>query len=186
MHVSVKHLWGLSVVLHCVTFSLISSPFAMPHGKIVKAYGGSTSMSETSTERSSSNSQWPVIPKGKGKGKQQYDDMRWSASGRTIQLRQCFNSNIQCSFCKDVGHHTSNCVRALEARVKHVAVDCARGRHQPYLHGCWRCDWCGIHIYERDVIRNNYDVWQKSTLMQEELKDRWMLSDAERERMLRQ
>lgn len=184
-----KHSWSSSVLLHFASLvSLECWLFVMPRGEITRrycSYAASSTRSDEGSQLSSAESQYPVFPKGKGKGKSKYDDMRWNNNGKSIQLRQCFSSAITCSFCKEPGHHTSNCVKALEARVKHVAVDCARGRHQPYLHGCWRCDWCGIHIHERDVMRNNFEQWQKSTLMQEELNDRWMLDDAERQRLLR-
>lgn len=174
-------------MLHFVPFSsCLLFGFVMPHGGITRRYVSSVPSSAISERtESSSESQYPIPPKGKGKGKVQYDDMRWNPNGKVVYLGQRVNHRIVCSFCKEPGHHTSNCVKALEARVKHVAVDCARGYHQPYLHGCWRCDWCGTHIHEEDVIKNNFELWQKSTLIQERLKAQWMLSDAERERLLR-
>lgn len=68
-----------------------------------------------------------------------------------------------CVFCKEPGHHVGNCVKALEDRVKHVAVDCSRGIHYPYLHGVWRCDWCFEHLHESDVRDNHPALWRKET-----------------------
>lgn len=73
------------------------------------------------------------------------------------------SSTKKCVFCKQPGHHVGNCVEALEDRVKHVAVDCARGIHFPYLHGVWRCEWCQEHLYETDVRDLHPALWRTET-----------------------
>lgn len=80
---------------------------------------------------------------------------------------QARSSTSKCVFCKEPGHHVGNCVKALEDRVKHVAVDCARGVHYPYLHGVWRCEWCQEHLYERDVRDLHPALWRKETNKEE-------------------
>lgn len=79
-----------------------------------------------------------------------------------------------CCFCKEPGHHVGNCVKALEDRVAHVAVDCARGVHYPFLHGVWRCEWCWEHLDERDVYKNDPALWRRETFKEREKWDRYM------------
>lgn len=79
-----------------------------------------------------------------------------------------------CCFCKEPGHHVGNCVKALQDRVAHVAVDCSRGVHYPFLHGVWRCEWCWEHLDERDVYRNDPALWRRETYKEREKWDRHM------------
>lgn len=62
-------------------------------------------------------------------------------------------SDDRCMACDEPGHHVGNCVKAIRDRAGSVAVDCVEGRHFPYLHGVWRCQYCHMHLYDADVKR---------------------------------
>lgn len=92
---------------------------------------------------------------------------------RSMQIQAKSKTKI-CCFCKVPGHHVGNCVKALEDRVAHVAVDCARGVHYPFLHGVWRCEWCWEHLDERDVYKHDPALWRRETCKEREKWDRYM------------
>lgn len=56
-----------------------------------------------------------------------------------------------CWICREPGHDASNCLQGLMNRAAVAQVECVRGRHFPYLHGVWRCQNCGNHLYDKDV-----------------------------------
>lgn len=58
---------------------------------------------------------------------------------------------LPCLICKEYGHHPSNCLEGLRDRVAVAHEQCVKGKHFPYLHGVWRCQNCGDHLYDADV-----------------------------------
>lgn len=56
-----------------------------------------------------------------------------------------------CHICREPGHDASNCLQGLMNRAAVAQVECVRGKHFPYLHGVWRCNNCGNHLYDKDV-----------------------------------
>lgn len=60
---------------------------------------------------------------------------------------------LPCLICKEYGHHPSNCLEGLRDRVAVSHQECVKGYHFPYLHGVWRCQNCGEHLYDSDVKR---------------------------------
>lgn len=65
-----------------------------------------------------------------------------------------------CLICKEYGHHPSNCLEGLRDRVAVAHDQCVNGYHFPYLHGVWRCQNCGEHLYDADVKRQ-YPAFHK-------------------------
>lgn len=62
-------------------------------------------------------------------------------------------SQCKCSGCGEVGHHIGNCVKTIEDRLAKSHSQCVRGFHFPYLHGVWRCTYCGVHLHDDEVRR---------------------------------
>lgn len=93
--------------------------------------------------------------KGKGKGTEVDThlerDPRLSRNSQLLLAPQFRPSSVRCACCGEPGHHVQNCVKAIQERVARSAVDCVQGRHYPYLHGVWRCNWCGMHLRDEDV-----------------------------------
>lgn len=120
---------------------------------------------ERSTTNSSGGSMSPLQlpnPKGKGfgkkgKGKGEIDshpERDPINRGQQLLLGPQFRpSRVVCACCGETGHHVQNCVKAIEQRNAKAMTDCVRGRHYPYLHGVWRCNWCGMHLHDIDVRR---------------------------------
>lgn len=149
------------VALMSVSSDCSLMPFGSKVCKPESSRSGWTSSSSGSTQLSS-ESQLPVRPR-----------IFQGCEDRSMKIKTRSRSTT-CHFCKEKGHHIGNCVKALEDRVKHVAVDCARGVHYPFLHGVWRCEWCWEHLDERDVKRLNPKMWQRETAREAEKWDRYM------------
>jgi uncharacterized protein YqjF (DUF2071 family) len=42
---------------------------------------------------------------------------------------------------------------------------CVRGWHVPYLHGVWRCQYCGEHLHSKEVRRQQPELyWSQAEL----------------------
>lgn len=72
-----------------------------------------------------------------------------------VRSKKCKPCNLPCLICKQYGHHPSNCIEGLRDRVAVSHDKCAKGLHFPYLHGVWRCQNCGVHLYDADVKRQH-------------------------------
>lgn len=74
----------------------------------------------------------------------------------------------KCLFCRkmrpgeDHDHNQQTCIFAFQDKCSHSLVDCPRGIHLPYLHGVWRCTWCGCHMKDYDVWLADKELWEKS------------------------
>lgn len=135
--------------------SFVSSRnFAMTTGSSNSTESGWTTMSKGGGKQSSQLPRRPRKGKGKGTGEIDTHPERNPAINRGSQLflgPQFRPSSVVCACCGEPGHHVQNCVKAIEERVAHSAVDCVKGKHYPYLHGVWRCNWCGMHLNDEDV-----------------------------------
>lgn len=115
-----------------------------------------SSESESCTPTSSMLEQLPVRPGkgkgGKGKGGKSPTPSSWGS--RVVMGPKWKASQCSCAF-KGCGepHHIQHCVKAFQADIAKCHTDCVRGVHTPYLHGVWRCQNCGTHLYDEDVKR---------------------------------
>lgn len=98
---------------------------------------------------------------------------RLEAESRAMRITTRSTTRF-CFYCKEDGHHIGNCIKAFEDQVAHAAIDCPRGIHFPYLHGCWRCKWCHEHLLESDVREANYDLWLRETANEASKQRRFM------------
>lgn len=103
--------------------------------------------------------------KGKGKGKrscmvQSYSRLNAQSALELpppdeimVQGPRFRPSSVICACCHEPGHNVNNCVRAIEERYAKSMTHCVYGYHKPYLHGVWRCTYCGTHLDDDKVFK---------------------------------
>lgn len=83
------------------------------------------------------------------------DDLLWVQGPKWKPFR------TSCSACRGQGHTIGQCLRALEDRVGKAHVHCVNGWHVPYLHGVWRCNYCGEHLKSKTVREQQPELYWK-------------------------
>jgi len=74
-------------------------------------------------------------------------------------------SKTRCVVCRGKGHTVLLCLHALENRVEMAHKHCSRGWHVPYLHGVWRCQYCGEHLQSKEVRHQQPELyWAQAEL----------------------